>query len=231
MKILALKKVNIYYKGQQVVKDSSFTVEAGEIVGIVGPSGIGKTSILKAVMGILEPGSRVTGSINYKGSNLLTMTNEERRLLAGAELGLIFQDAGSSFCPVRTLGSQIYEAVSSHEEIAYEDFLHRADALFKRLGLQEGKALLKAYIHQLSGGMKQRVGIAAAMLLKPQVLLADEPTSALDTLTQRQVVEELQLVRKSFGTAIVLVSHNRSLVKAIADKVLVMDQGCLKEEA
>ncbi len=224
--ILRYDHVDIAYNGFLAVKDVSFTVEPGEILGIVGESGCGKSTLIKAAMGLLGSAGMVTrGDIWYKGRNLPDLPPKELRKLNGPELGMIFQSAGSSFCPIRTIGAQLYETMTEHEKISKAEFLDRAMELLGKLGFEDGKRVLGSYPFELSGGMQQRVGIAAAMLLNPSVLMADEPTSALDVSVQKQVVEEMLLVRKTFGTAIILVAHNIGVIGAMADKVLVMKNG------
>lgn len=224
--LLRYDHVDISYNGFLAVKDVSFTLEPGEILGIVGESGCGKSTLIKAAMGLLGDAGMVTrGDIWYKGKNLPDLPPKELRKLNGPELGMIFQSAGSSFCPIRTIGAQLYETMTEHEKISKAEFLDRAMELLGKLGFEDGKRVLGSYPFELSGGMQQRVGIAAAMLLNPSVLLADEPTSALDVSVQKQVVEEMLLVRKTFGTAIVLVAHNIGVIGAMADKVLVMKNG------
>ena len=224
--ILRYEHVDISYNGVKVIKDVSFTVSEGEILGIVGESGSGKSTLIKAAMGLLGPAGLVTrGDIWYKGKNLPDLSENEIRKLNGPELGMIFQSAGSSFCPIRTVGAQLYESMTEHEQISKAEFRARALELLRKIGFENGQRILDAYPFELSGGMQQRVGIAAAMLLNPSVLMADEPTSALDVSVQKQVVEEMLLVRKSFGTTIVLVTHNIGVIGAMADKVLVMKNG------
>ena len=224
--ILRYDHVDIAYNGFLAVKDVSFTVEPGEILGIVGESGCGKSTLIKAAMGLLGNDGMVTrGDIWYKGRNLPDLPPKELRKLNGRSLGMIFQSAGSSFCPIRTIGAQLYETMTEHEKISNAEFLDRAMELLGKLGFEDGKRILGSYPFELSGGMQQRVGIAAAMLLNPSVLLADEPTSALDVSVQKQVVEEMLLVRDTFGTAIILVAHNIGVIGAMADKVLVMKNG------
>ena len=224
--ILRYEHVDIAYNGFLAVKDVSFTVEPGEILGIVGESGCGKSTLIKAAMGLLGSAGMVTrGNIWYKGKNLPDLPPKELRKRNGPELGMIFQSAGSSFCPIRTIGAQLYETMTEHEKISKAEFLDRAMELLGKLGFEDGKRVLGSYPFELSGGMQQRVGIAAAMLLNPSVLLADEPTSALDVSVQKQVVEEMLLVRDTFGTAMVLVSHNIGVIRAMADKVLVLKDG------
>lgn len=224
--LLRYDHVDISYNGFLAVKDVSFTLEPGEILGIVGESGCGKSTLIKAAMGLLGSSGMVTrGDIWYKGKNLPDLPPKELRRLNGPELGMIFQSAGSSFCPIRTIEAQLYETMIEHEKTSKAEFLDRAMDLLGKLGFEDGKRILGSYPFELSGGMQQRVGIAAAMLLNPSVLLADEPTSALDVSVQKQVVEEMLLVRKTFGTAIVLVAHNIGVIGAMADKVLVMKNG------
>ncbi len=228
--ILRYEHVDITYNGFRAVKDISFTVDEGEILGIVGESGSGKSTLIKAAMGLLGPAGLVTrGDIWYKGKDLPDLSEHEIRRLNGPELGMIFQSAGSSFCPIRTVGSQLYESMTEHESVSKEEFQERAVGLLQKIGFDNGQRILDSYPFELSGGMQQRVGIAAAMLLNPGVLLADEPTSALDVSVQKQVVEEMLLVRKTFGTAIVLVTHNIGVIGAMADRVLVMKNGEMVE--
>ena len=224
--LLRYDHVDISYNGFLAVKDVSFTLEPGEILGIVGESGCGKSTLIKAAMGLLGSAGMVTrGDIWYKGKNLPDLPPKELRKLNGPELGMIFQSAGSSFCPIRTIGAQLYETMTEHGKTSKVEFLDRAMELLGKLGFEDGKRVLGSYPFELSGGMQQRVGIAAAMLLNPSVLLADEPTSALDVSVQKQVVEEMLLVRETFGTAILLVAHNIGVIGAMADKVLVMKNG------
>ena len=224
--LLRYDHVDISYNGFLAVKDVSFTLEPGEILGIVGESGCGKSTLIKAAMGLLGSAGMVTrGDIWYKGKNLPDLPPKELRKLNGPELGMIFQSAGSSFCPIRTIEAQLYETMTEHEKTSKAEFLDRAMELLGKLGFEDGKRVLGSYPFELSGGMQQRVGIAAAMLLNPSVLLADEPTSALDVSVQKQVVEEMLLVRDTFGTAILLVAHNIGVIGAMADKVLVMKNG------
>ena len=228
--ILRFEHVDITYNGFKAIKDVSFTVDEGEILGIVGESGSGKSTLIKAAMGLLGPTGLVTrGDIWYKGKNLPDLSPRELRRLNGPELGMIFQYAGSSFCPIRTVGAQLYESMTEHENISRGEFAARATDLLGKIGFDDARRILDSYPFELSGGMQQRVGIAAAMLLHPSVLMADEPTSALDVSVQKQVVEEMLLVRKTFGTSIVLVTHNIGVIGAMADKVLVMRYGEMVE--
>ena len=212
--VIRYEHVDISYKGKRVVHDVSFSVEKGEILGIVGESGSGKSTLIKAAMGLLGKDGLVTrGDIWYKGMDLPDLKPREMRKLCGPELGMIFQTAGSSFCPIRTVRAQLYEFMTEH----------------KKFGFEDPKRVLDSYPFELSGGMQQRVGIAAAMLLNPKILMADEPTSALDVTVQKQVVEEMLMVRETFGTSIVLVTHNMGVIRAMADKVLILHEGEIME--
>lgn len=224
--LLQYNHVDIFYLEQPVIRDVSFSLHSGEILGIVGESGSGKSTLIKAAMGLLGCEGQVTrGDIWFKGKNLPDLSPKELRKLCGPELGYIFQNSGSAFCPIRTVGAQLFETMRAHGKIAKADFEVQALELLSKLGFDSGKRILESYPFELSGGMQQRIGIAAAMLLNPSILFADEPTSALDVTIQKQVVEEMLLVRKTFGTAIILVAHNLGVIGAMADRVLVLKDG------
>ena len=224
--LLQYNHVDISYLGQPAIQNVSLTLHSGEILGIVGESGSGKSTLIKAAMGLLGGEGAVTGgTIRYRGKNLLDLSPRELRTLCGPELGYIFQNAGASFCPIRTVGAQLYEMMKEHGKIPKRDFEVQALEMLSKLGFENGRRILASYPFELSGGMQQRIGIAAAMLLRPSVLFADEPTSALDVTIQKQVVEEMLLVRRTFGTAIVLVTHNLGVIGAMTDNVLVLENG------
>lgn len=228
--LLEVKELTVACQGKTVVRDICFSLKKGEILGIVGESGSGKSTILKAVMGILGEEYTITkGEILYKGNNLLELSRREKRKISGPEIGMIFQDTKDSLCPVRRVESQIYEALAEHETVTKKEARNRAELLLKKLGFAEGERVLKSYPFELSGGMSQRVGICMAMLLSPALLLADEPTSALDVTVQKQVVEKLLELRKEEGTAMAVVTHNIGVVRAMADQVLVLKEGCMVE--
>lgn len=224
--LLRYNHVDISYLGQPVIRDVSFSLRSGEILGIVGESGSGKSTLIKAAMGLLgSEGSIAGGEICYRGRLLNRLPPREMRTLCGPELGYIFQSSGSAFCPIRTVGAQLFETMRAHGKITKADFEAQALELLGKLGFADGKRILASYPFELSGGMQQRIGIAAAMLLNPSVLFADEPTSALDVTIQKQVVEEMLMVRETFGTAIVLVTHNLGVIGAMTDRVLVLENG------
>lgn len=224
--LLEYKNVEISFGGNAVVHDVSFSLHSGEILGLVGESGSGKSTLIKAVMGLLGNNGMVTrGDIWFEGKNLPDLSEKEMRLIRGAKIGMIFQDAGASLCPIRTIGEQIVESMAAHKKVSVAEAKEAALDLFDKIGFRDGERVWNSYPFELSGGMNQRVGIAISMLLNPSILLADEPTSALDVAVQRQVVQEMLRVRKIFGTAIIMVTHDISVVSAMADTVLVLKDG------
>ena len=224
--LLNYDSVEISFNGTPVVHNISFSLRPGEILGLVGESGSGKSTLIKAAMGLLGDNGLVTrGDITYKGKNLVDMPEHELRSIRGAEIGMIFQDAGASLCPIRTIGEQIYESMRAHTKITRSEAKSRAMDLFDKLNFKDSQRVWDSYPFELSGGMNQRAGIAMAMLMNPPILFADEPTSALDVSVQRQVVREMLKLRELFGTAIVLVTHDIGVVRAMADTVLVLKNG------
>ena len=212
-KILTYDSVEISFGGKAVVHDVSFSLEHGEILGLVGESGSGKSTLIKAAMGLLESDGLVTrGDIRYMDQNILDIPEKEKRKIRGAGIGMIFQDAGASLCPIRT-------------KITRSEAKTRAMDLFDKLNFKDSQRVWDSYPFELSGGMNQRAGIAIAMLMNPPILFADEPTSALDVSVQRQVVREMLKLRELFGTAIVIVTHDIGVVRAMADTVLVLKNG------
>lgn len=228
--LLIYDSVEVSFSGRAVTHDVSFALHAGEILGIAGESGSGKSTLLKAAMGLLGSGGLVTrGDIWFQGKNLPDLPETEMRKLCGAQLGMIFQDAGASLCPIRTIGAQIHESMAAHRPITREQAREKALALFEKLRFKNGRQIWESYPFELSGGMNQRVGIALAMLMEPPVLLADEPTSALDAIVQKQVVEEMLHLRELFGTAILLVTHDLGMIAAMADTILILKEGNIVE--
>lgn len=229
--ILSYEQVDICYNGVPAVKDVSFALQKSEILVIAGESGSGKSTLIRAAMGLLGKQGQVTrGDIWYQGRNLPDLSRRELRRICGAKIGMIFQNAGASFCPNRTVGKQLYESLKAHEPITKEAFYRKAEVQMKKLGFSDAKGILDSYPFELSGGMQQRVGIAAAMLPEPEILLADEPTSALDVYIQKQVVEELLMIRREYGTSMILVTHNLAVARRIADRMLIMKDGQIVEQ-
>ena len=225
-KMLTYESVEISFGGRTVVQDVNFSLKSGEILGLVGESGSGKSTLIKATMGLLGSDGLVTkGDIRYMGQNILDIPEKEKRKVRGAKIGMIFQDAGASLCPIRTIGEQIYESMRAHVKITRSEAKDRAMELFEKLNFKDSQRVWDSYPFELSGGMNQRAGIAIAMLMNPPILFADEPTSALDVSVQRQVVKEMLKLRELFGTAIIIVTHDIGVVRAMADTVLVLKDG------
>ena len=225
-KILTYESVEISFGGRTVVQDVNFSLKSGEILGLVGESGSGKSTLIKAAMGLLGSDGLVTkGDIRYMGQNILDIPEKEKRKVRGAKIGMIFQDAGASLCPIRTIGEQIYESMRVHVKITRSEAKDRAMELFEKLNFKDSQRVWDSYPFELSGGMNQRAGIAIAMLMNPPILFADEPTSALDVSVQRQVVKEMLKLRELFGTAIIIVTHDIGVVRSMDDTVLVLKDG------
>ena len=220
--LLAVRNLTVSYGEKQAVRGVNFCLHRGEILVLAGESGSGKSTILRAVMGILDAGF-CAGEILWEGTDVLQLAKDARRKLAGEEIAMVFQNAGASFCPVRTIGSQLYESVCAHRAWSYAEFRERAEALMAQMQLP--RMVLDEYPFRLSGGMAQRAGIAAAMLLQPKLILADEPTSALDALTQVRVAKELMALRRRTGVAMLLVTHHMGLAYHMADRILVLRRG------
>ena len=228
--LLEYRHVQISFNGTPAVYDVSFSLRPGEILGLVGESGSGKSTLIRAATGLLGGSGAVTaGDILFEGKSLPDLPEKELRRIRGAKIGMIFQDCGASLSPIRTIGEQIVESMAAHRRVKVSEAKASAMELFEKLRFPDGERVWNSYPFELSGGMNQRAGIAIAMLMNPAVLLADEPTSALDVAVQRQVVEEMLRVREAFGTAIVIVTHDIGVVSAMADSVLVLQNGRVME--
>lgn len=222
--ILTVEDLVVVYGKKRVVYDVSFSVKRGEILVIAGESGSGKSTILKAIGGLLGKGGAIyDGQIFFDGKEITVLSDGQRRRLSGEAIGFIFQNAGASFCPIRTIGDQIFEAVKAHRDWSKEEFRARAVDLMQKINL--APEVLDEYPFRLSGGMAQRAGILAATILEPKLLLADEPTSALDAVTQVSVVKELLKLRERLGVSIVMVTHHMGVAWRMADRVLIMRKG------
>ena len=223
--LLKINRLSASYGDEEIVKDVSFGITSGEIVCIVGESGSGKSTLVKAIHGMSE--LKITGgSILFGGEEISSMTIRERKKLMGTEIALIPQDPGASFNPIRKLSAQVREALAGHG-MPYDE--GRIDEMLKKIGLQQGKAVLGNRPFELSGGMNQRIAIAAAMLFEPRLLLCDEATSALDVTTAGAVVDELLKIRESRGASILLVTHHLGIARRMADNIGIMKDGRLIE--
>lgn len=225
--------IGFYEQNQQnvVVDKVSFTIEAGEIFGIVGESGSGKTMLSLSIMRLLSEDAKIiSGQIQYNGVDLLEMKEEGCRRLRGKEIAMIFQEPMTSFNPVLTIGYQINEMLVLHiDGLSPLERKKRVLEALEEAGLSDCEALYGKYPHQLSGGMRQRVMIAMAMICKPKLLIADEPTTALDVTIQAKILVLLQSLSQKYGTAILFISHDLGVVRNICNRVMVMQHGHLVE--
>jgi len=226
---LAFEHINLTIDAKTVLQDVSFTVAQGEVLGIVGESGAGKSTLLNLALGICPPGAKVTGKVLFQGQNLLALPEEELRAKRGPEIGMIFQDAKASLCPVRHIGTQLVEYVKEHEKITKEEILQRAQDLLRQVGFAKPQEILKAYAFELSGGMNQRVGLVFGLILHPTLLLADEPTSALDEKTKQEVMTLLAQLQAKEARSMLLVSHDMQIVGTLAKRILVLKEGRIIE--
>jgi peptide/nickel transport system permease protein len=212
------------------VDDVSLSVAPGETLAIVGESGSGKTMTALAAMSLLEPAARVVaGSASFEGRDLLELTEPEMRALRGKRLAMIFQDPMTALNPVLRVGDQIEEAIRAHGRVAKDEAARRTLALFRRVGIADPEKRLRAYPHEMSGGMRQRAMIAMALANDPVLLIADEPTTALDATVQAQILDLLADLRRDTGAALIFITHSLAVVAEIADRVAVMYAGQVVE--
>jgi peptide/nickel transport system ATP-binding protein len=217
------------------VKDVSFTVAPGEIVAIVGESGSGKTVTAKAILGLLPETAQSSGAVVISGNDIITVSPHQLRQIRGRDVAMVFQEPSTALNPVYTVGWQIAEGLRAHrpegKRVGRKEARRLAIAALRKVGIPEPEKRVDYYPHQFSGGQKQRVVIAAALALNPGLIVADEPTTALDVTVQAEILELLRDLRDQYGTSIVLITHNMGVVADLADRVVVMFQGDVVEEA
>jgi peptide/nickel transport system permease protein len=213
-----------------VVSDVSFTLEPGECVGIVGESGCGKSTTIKAILGLLPAGGRVTaGAVLFDGADLTRLPEKALSRIRGAGIALVSQDPLNSLDPAYTVGSQLQEAIRRHSRTNRSQADERAIELLRMVRFPDPASVLPRRVHELSGGMAQRVGIALALAGGPKVLIADEPTSALDVTVQAEILALLRELREQLGMAVILVTHDWGVLADICDRTLVMYAGQVVE--
>ncbi len=214
----------------KAVDDVSFTVSRGEVLGLVGESGSGKTVTGFSVIGLVDPPGRITGgSILYQGRDLSTLSEPEMRSLRGNRIAMIFQDPMMTLNPVLRIDTQMTEAVHAHAKVSSAEARTKARDALGMVGIPSPEERLSAYPHQFSGGMRQRVAIAIALLHKPDLLIADEPTTALDVTIQAQILSEVQRLAAEYGTAMIWITHDLSVIAGLADRIAVMYAGRIVE--
>ncbi len=215
------------------VNGVSFEVHPGELLGVVGERGSGKSVTMMSLLKLIPmpPGEIVQGTAEFNGRDLLQLEPDELRKVRGGQIGFIFQDPMTSLNPVLTIGRQITEPLRLHTELDKKEAKARAAELLDMVGMPDAVARLKAYPHELSGGMRQRVMIAIALACSPDVLIADEPTTALDVTIQAQIVAIVKDLQERLGTAVVWITHDLGVIAGLADRVAVMYGGRIVEEA
>ena len=241
--LLDVRRLNIAFPAQnrganspalQAVRDLSFSIAPSEVLGLVGESGSGKSITSLAIMRLLPFQAIVSGEITFAEDgasprNLATIEDDAMRQLRGSRIAMIFQEPMTALNPVMRVGDQIAEAASAHNAISKHDAWQRAMDAMNDVAIPDAARRARDYPHQLSGGMRQRIMIAMAIVNRPQLLIADEPTTALDVTIQAQILELLAELRQKFGLAMLFISHDLAVVSQVADRVAVMYAGCLVE--
>ncbi|HZR66186.1 MAG TPA: ABC transporter ATP-binding protein [Terriglobales bacterium] len=235
--LLELKNLSVEFPASPrpllAVRDISFAIGKGEVLGLVGESGSGKSVTSLAIMRLLPPQAIVRGEVRFASNNapqnLLSLSPEQMRLLRGSRISMIFQEPMTALNPVMRVGEQVAEAVRAHNRISKRESLERAIESLREVAIPDPERRARDYPHQLSGGMRQRVMIAMAIVNRPELLIADEPTTALDVTIQAQILDLLADLRQKFGLTMLFISHDLAVVSKVADRVAVMYAGSLIE--
>jgi peptide/nickel transport system ATP-binding protein len=236
MALLEVKDLRTHFRTDdgivRAVDGVSFTVEKGKTLGIVGESGSGKSVTCLTIMGLNAKRNTISsGEALFNGEDLLTMSKKRLRDIRGNDIAMIFQDPMTSLNPVHTIGRQLVEAIKLHRDVTTRQARARALELLKAVGIPRAERRIDDYPHQFSGGMRQRVMIAMALLNDPDLLIADEPTTALDVTTQAQILELMNRLQQEFGSAIIIITHDLGVVAETADDVVVMYAAKIVERA
>lgn len=231
--LLEVRDLSVAYTGHgaavQALRSAALTAGRGEAIGIVGESGCGKSTLAAALIALLAPNARVTGQVLVEGRDILALPEAGRRALRGREIAMIFQDPMTAFSPVLTMGSQLCD-FQHHLPGSRRAKRTAALAMLRKVGIADAETCLRRYPHELSGGMRQRAAVAAALLTGPQVLVADEPTTALDLTMEAQILHLLRGLRAEVDAAIVIVTHHLGVIGELCDRVYVMYAGQVVEE-
>ncbi|TDL78353.1 ABC transporter ATP-binding protein [Palleronia sediminis] len=229
--VLSIRGLSVGFAGFTVLDGIDLTVRAGELVCIVGESGSGKSLTALATMGLAPPGARIAADcLRFTGRDLLPLTERERQTLRGNEMAMIFQEPMTSLNPVMTVGEQIMEPLRQHRRMGARQARETALAMLSRVQVPAPEARFDQYPHQLSGGLRQRVMIAMALVCRPRLLIADEPTTALDVTIQAQILRLVDELRHEMGTSILFITHDLAVVSEIADRIAVIYAGRIVEE-
>ena len=215
----------------RAVDGVSFEVNPGEVLGLVGESGCGKTVTGFSILGLVDPPGRIVGGrILFEDRNLLDLEENQLRHIRGSSISMVFQDPMMTLNPVLRIDTQMVEAVRAHQDVDAKEALDLARKAMERVGIPSPEARLRSYPHQFSGGMRQRVAIAIALLNRPKLIIADEPTTALDVTIQAQILYEAQKLCRESGTALIWITHDLSVVAGLADRICVMYAGRIVEQ-
>ena len=223
---------SIHARGRtlRAVDDVSFQVKRGEILGVVGESGCGKSMTALSLMRLIPTAADITqGEVLFEGVDLLRLREKEMRAIRGHHISMVFQEPMTALDPAFTIGTQITEVIRAHSNASKEEARTRAIAMLERLGIGNAANRLDSYPHQFSGGMRQRVMMALALVMNPQLLIADEPTTALDVTIQAQILDLIADLRRELGLSVLLITHNLGVVNEVADRVAVMYAGEIVE--
>jgi oligopeptide/dipeptide ABC transporter ATP-binding protein len=213
-----------------VIHEATFSLAAGEALGLVGESGAGKSMTIRTIMRLLPPGAEASGRVLFDGADVLAFDRKAMRSFLAKDVAMIFQDPSTHINPVRTIGDFLTEALITNNGVVKAEARRRVVAILEDVGIPDAVRRLAQYPHELSGGLQQRMMIAAALAIQPKLLLADEPTTALDVTTQAEVMAILDEQRRQAGLAMIFVTHNLELAAAVCDRIAVMYAGFLVEE-
>ena len=228
--LLEVDDLNISCPQGPLVERVSFKLSRDRCLGIVGESGSGKSLICHAINGLLADELELGGRVSFNGQDLTALDRNDRRKLRGKSIAMILQSPMTAFNPLFTIGNQACETLRVHKGYAKAHALDAMERMFDRMRLKAPRRIFKQYPHELSGGMLQRIMIAFATIMEPDLLISDEPTTAIDYISQREVIEELLKIRDENHTAIIFVSHDLSLISHVADDVMVMEHGRAVEQ-
>jgi oligopeptide/dipeptide ABC transporter ATP-binding protein len=229
--LLELEDLRVSARSREIVHGVDLAVPAGQTVGVVGESGSGKSLTMLALMGLLSPPLRVTGGrVRLAGRELTGLPEREMRGIRGSELAMIYQDPMTSLNPLMRVGDQVIEAMTAHD-VPKPEATRRMLELLARVGIPEPRRTARAYPHEFSGGMRQRVMIACALAMRPRLLIADEPTTALDVTIQQQILALVDELRRELGMTTIWVTHDLGVVARLVDRVAVMYAGYVVEDA
>lgn len=235
-RLLQVRNLSAIYRSDgapshRAVDGVSFDISAGEIVGIMGESGCGKTTLALALLGLHDKGRvEMSGMAMLGGTDLLALSERELQSFRGEKISLVSQEPGIALCPVRRVGEQIAEVLHAHSDQSWKQCRAEADVWLERVGLQPVKRIRSAYPHQLSGGQLQRIVLSQALICKPQLLIADEPTASLDARAQAEFIELLRMLKRDCAISVLLISHTPEMQASLADRVLVMKAGRIAEQ-